>query len=135
MKRRDFFVRIGGMALALPVVTKLAACGDDGGDPPPPDAPPAPDAPPPDAPAQLNCDNGTDVTIGTNHGHELVVSAADVAAGAEKTYNIQGVSAHPHTVVLTAADFTALQQGQTVTVTSSNDAAHTHEVTVVCAAA
>jgi hypothetical protein len=64
--------------------------------------------------------------------HEMTVSSADVQAGVDKTYNIQGASMHPHTVTLTAADFTALAGGGTVTKTSSSDAMHTHEVTVTC---
>ncbi|MBL9023577.1 MAG: hypothetical protein JNL21_15385 [Myxococcales bacterium] len=74
--------------------------------------------------------------IATNHpmAHEMTVSAADVQAGVDKTYNIQGASMHPHTVTLTAADFTTLAGGGTVTKTSSSDAMHTHEVTVTCMA-
>ena len=70
--------------------------------------------------------------IASNHGHELVVPVADVEIGQDKTYDIQGTSAHPHTVTLSAADFSVLGTGATVTVTSSNDAGHTHQVTVSC---
>jgi hypothetical protein len=51
----------------------------------------------------------------------------------EKTYDIQGISAHPHMVTLTAAHFQTLADGQTVMVTSTNDAAHDHLITIVCA--
>ena len=73
-------------------------------------------------------------TIGSNHGHSIEVSAADANAGVEKTYPIQGTSMHPHTVTLTAADFATLRQTGTVTVMSSMDANHRHNVTVTCAA-
>ncbi|MCS6799767.1 MAG: hypothetical protein NZ898_14840 [Myxococcota bacterium] len=73
------------------------------------------------------------VTIGDNHGHEMTVTAADVEAGVEKTYGIQGTSRHPHTVTLTAAHFADLRAGRTVMVRSSTDAAHAHDITVRCA--
>ncbi len=71
-------------------------------------------------------------TIGTNHGHVLMVPPADVSAGTERTYDIRGTSGHTHSVTLTAANFATLAGGGTVMVTSSNGAAHTHAVTVVC---
>ena len=79
------------------------------------------------------CDN-PEAAFATNHvqPHEMTVSAADVAAGVEKMYDIQGESVHPHTVTLTAAHFTTLQGGGMVTVTSSRNNEHTHMVTVTC---
>jgi hypothetical protein len=79
------------------------------------------------------CTTDPDVMIESNHGHELVVPLADVEAGVEATYNIQGTSMHPHSVTLTAEHFTMLQQGMQVVVDSSMDAMHTHAVTVSCA--
>ncbi len=112
-----------------------AACSSDGEDGPP-DAPagPNPDAPTtptPDAPPAA-CTSTTS-SIGTNHGHQLMVSAADLAAGVDKTYDIRGTSAHPHTVVVTAAMFAMLERGQMVTATSTVDAGHDHAVTIRCA--
>jgi hypothetical protein len=72
------------------------------------------------------------VTIGTNHGHVLVVPPADVTAGVDRTYDIQGSSRHAHSVTISAANFATLAGGGTVMVTSTNGAAHTHAVTVVC---
>ena len=80
--------------------------------------------------------NGTVSTIGSNHGHVLVVSKADVAAGQDITYHIMGAAAHDHTVLITAAMFQMLQQNNGVMSTSSNASAgpaHTHPITVVCA--
>ena len=76
--------------------------------------------------------NGTSVVIGTNHGHTLVVSKADVAAGVAKTYDIQGTSLHNHTVTITAAQFAMLAQDTSISTTSSNDG-HAHSITVTCA--
>ena len=122
---------IGGVAL-------LGCTEDDGSSiadapPAPVDAPKTVDAPPiqPDAPA-ATCASTT-ASIGTNHGHAITVSAADITAGVEKTYNIKGGSAHPHTVVVSAAMFTMLKAGMAIMVTSSTDANHAHAVTVTCA--
>lgn len=75
----------------------------------------------------------TTSTIGSNHGHELTVPGADVAAGASRTYDIQGSSGHAHSVTLGAADFTVLRTSGSVIVTSTAGSGHTHMVTVRCA--
>lgn len=102
----------------------LAACGDDGG------------GTAADAAGGRNCTtNGTSVTIGGNHGHVMTVSAADVTAGVDKTYDIMGTSAHTHSVTVTAANFTSLQTNPagSVMVTSTLGSGHTHTITVLCA--
>ncbi|MEW5742665.1 MAG: hypothetical protein AB1938_27355, partial [Myxococcota bacterium] len=71
--------------------------------------------------------------ISSNHGHALMVPAADFQATGDRTYNIQGTSGHPHTITLTEAQRATILGGGTVTVTSSQDAGHTHSVTVACA--
>jgi hypothetical protein len=71
--------------------------------------------------------------IANNHGHELTVSQADVAAGTLKMYSIRGTSAHDHTVTISPASFATLKAGQTLTLTSSTASSHSHTVTVVCA--
>ncbi len=98
------------------------------------DAPHAPvDAPHAtiDAP-HATCDNTTAV-IATNHGHAIMVDGADIIAGVEKTYDIRGGSNHPHDVVVTAAMFAMLKNGTPIMVTSSVTGGHTHLVTVSCA--
>jgi hypothetical protein len=76
--------------------------------------------------------NGTNVVIGANHGHVLVVSKADVMAGVAKTYHIQGTSLHDHTVTITAAQFAMLAANTSISTTSSTDG-HSHPITVMCA--
>ena len=77
--------------------------------------------------------------IGTNHPqgmqHTMTVTAADITAGVEKVYMIQGMSGHPHSVTLSAANFATLAGGGTVMATSTSNGvpAHTHVVTVSCA--
>ena len=70
--------------------------------------------------------------IGTNHGHAMSVAAGDVMAGVDKTYDIQGSSAHSHTVALSAEDFAEMTPGSVLVVESSTDAGHSHEVTITC---
>ena len=71
-------------------------------------------------------------SIAMNHGHQMTVSAADRMAAADKTYDIAGSSDHSHTVELTAEDFTDLAGGTILSVTSSFDNGHDHEVTITC---
>ena len=63
----------------------------------------------------------------------MTVSAADVSAGAAKTYDILGTADHTHSVSLSAANFTSLQNGQSVNVSSTSGNAHTHTILVMCA--
>ena len=85
-------------------------------------------------PAGGNClNNGTTATIQSNHGHALTVTKADVAAKADKSYEIMGTSAHSHTVMITAAQFGTLAQNQSISVSSTTTAGHTHTVSVSCA--
>jgi len=84
------------------------------------------------------CRSGGSAAVGTNHStapHSLSIDAADFTAAAEKTYNIQGASAHPHTIVVTAANFAALKRGESVNITSSTDNMHSHVVTLSCTTA
>jgi len=81
-----------------------------------------------------NCSaNGTVATIGGNHGHVLVVSKADVIAGAQKTYDIRGTADHTHQVMLTASDMATLQQNLAAQETSTVALSHSHSIAVSCA--
>jgi len=70
--------------------------------------------------------------IGRNHGHEMVVSLADITAGIEKTYMIRGIADHGHAVTLTSEHFTALRTGATLNLTSTTDSVHDHMIIVSC---
>lgn len=72
--------------------------------------------------------------VGQNHGHLFVVSAADVAAGVEKTYDLTGTAAHAHSVTLGADHWTKLRAGETVRLTSTREG-HLHRLLVKCAPA
>jgi hypothetical protein len=54
------------------------------------------------------------VEIGGKDDHELVINAADMAAKAERAYDIQGIANHTHAVRLTAADFERLLRGEQI---------------------
>lgn len=132
MLTRKQFLRsalgIGAAALGLQV---LSACGGSS-------SPTEPDAAAGSGSGSgsnlASCEqNGTNATIGANHGHTLMVTSADVTAGADKTYNIRGTADHTHTVTITAAMFQMLQQNHAITTTSSTDALHDHSILVACA--
>jgi hypothetical protein len=73
--------------------------------------------------------------IGRNHGHVFTISAADVIAGVDKTYDLSGTSGHPHAVTVTAADFKNLGAGQLVRLVSSREGGHIHRLVLECAPA
>ena len=52
--------------------------------------------------------------ISCPHDHSMTVTAADIEAGVQKTYDIKGTATHSHSVTLTAADFATLKSGGTV---------------------
>ena len=69
--------------------------------------------------------------------HSIDVPIAHLTAGTEQTYDIQGESRHPHTVVVTPAQFDRIAAGERVVITSSEDMGvdlHTHDVTLFCSA-
>lgn len=79
---------------------------------------------------QMGC-GATGAAISLNHGHELVIPAADLDSATDKTYSIKGTSVHEHMVTFTAAQLGMLKAKTPVTVTSTL-AGHTHEVTATC---
>lgn len=116
----------------------LAACGTDGSPDPQPDAMGSGsnnnsvDAGPPDA-FTGTCGT-TAVVIGSNHGHTMTVSAADLESTTAVTYDIRGSSNHAHTVRITPAEFAMLKAEGTILVTSSENSGHPHTVRVRCTA-
>lgn len=128
MERKTFIQKtVGLMLLGIPSYSLVSCSSSDDGSG-------NPDSDPDPLPSQGNClTNGTTSAIGGNHGHNLVVSIADVNAGVAKTYSIQGSSPHNHTLTISAADFSSLKTNQAISVTSSNDDGHTHPVSVSCA--
>ncbi len=59
------------------------------------------------------------VTIGGKDDHELIITAADMTARADRTYDIQGIAAHTHSVRIVAADFERLARGEQLALNAS----------------
>jgi len=125
MDRKTFIKKVsGGLLLAIPAYAVMScSSSDDGG---------GSNQPP--AGGTKDClANGTASSIGSNHGHLLQVSVADINNGADKQYSIQGSSGHNHDITVTAANFTTLKSNQQIQVTSTSGDNHTHSVTISCA--
>lgn len=122
MDRKAFIKKAtGAMLIGIPFYSILS-CSDS--DDPTPDG----------ADADKNClANGTVGSVSANHGHSITVSTADVAAGVEKQYNIQGSSTHNHVVTVSESAFSLLKSNQQVQITSTTGSGHTHSVTISCA--
>jgi len=124
MDRKTFIKKVAGtLLIGIPAYAVLgcSSSDDSGGTTPPP-------------PTNADClANGTQSSIGANHGHTLIVSVADIQNGTDKQYSIQGGSGHNHDITVTAANFTALMSNQQVQVTSTSGGGHTHSVTISCA--
>ena len=115
--RRDFTVS-SALALLSGVAITITGCSDSGG----------PTTPAPTVTTPPTSSDATG-TVGTNHGHTAVVTAAQLTSGATLILDITGTSSHPHTTELTPADLDQIAAGTRVTKTSSVDDAHDHLVT------
>jgi len=125
MDRKTFLKKTAGaVVVALPAYALLGCSGDDSanGDP---------DLDPDQADCLANGANAT--AISSNHGHTLVVAKADIDAGTQKSYSIQGSSGHSHEIIVSESNFTKLKNKEQVVIESSTDSSHRHTVTVACA--
>lgn len=125
MNRKSFIKKsVGALIVAVPAYSVLSCSNDDSANGDPNIDPSARDC----------SENGANaISITSNHGHTLIVSKEDVAAGVEKEYSIQGGSGHDHKVKLTTTHFATLQNDNQITVESTTGNAHRHDVTVACA--
>lgn len=80
-----------------------------------------------DPPSRINV---CDTQVGGKDEHEFIITAADMAAKVEKTYDIHGLANHAHFVTFTPADFRDLEAGKQVSIQSSVTDAHSHFVYV-----
>ena len=125
MERKTFIKKTAVALLLTAPVYALLSCSSSSDDSSP--------NPPPTGGNPDCLANGTNSSIGSNHGHSITVSSADVNAGAEKTYNITGSSGHSHSVTVSAANFNTLKSNQQISVNSTTEDSHTHNVTISCA--
>jgi hypothetical protein len=63
----------------------------------------------------------------------LTIPAADVDSTTFKTYSITGSADHPHTITLLPIQLAQIKAKSSVTVNSTTEFGHFHEVTVNCA--
>jgi len=80
-----------------------------------------------DPPSRINV---CDIQVGGKDEHEFIITAADMAAKTEKTYDIHGLASHAHSVTFTPGDFRDLDNGKQVSIQSSVTEGHTHFVYV-----
>lgn len=128
VNRKLFLVQV----LASGIAFKLAGCGGGEDDPaagaapaPAPGVPPPPPAPPP----PTNC---TGLAFSDNHGHILVIPAADMTSTVTKTYSVQGTSGHNHQVTLSPGQIAQLRAGGMISVATTFDAGHSHAMSGGC---
>lgn len=116
MNRRDFFIRIGGMVVAVPPILHLVACGDGGG---------GGDS----AGGTGGTSNGDDLigetTESAGHVHTVTVHCADVLAGDAVTYTSSKTSGHTHGVTLNSVQLSKLAAGESVTFETNSLHLHT----------
>lgn len=127
MKRKTFLKKtFGALLLAYPVYSVISCSSSDDSN--------ANNPNPPNNDTGNCLQNGaTASNINGNHGHSLTVSKADIDAGVEKTYSIQGSANHPHQITVTEAEFNALKSNNQIFVNSTVNSDHTHTVTISCA--
>jgi hypothetical protein len=63
-----------------------------------------------------------------NHLHDAVLAKADIEAGEPLSIHIQGHSTHDHVVELTAGQLADVRAGREVSLRSSNEWGHAHDV-------
>ena len=121
VSRREF-TKKSALALLSGVAITIVGCSSDS-----PTAPTTTPPPPPPPPTT----SGSDVSgqVSANHGHTAVISAAALTAGGILSLDITGNANHPHTVELSDADLTQIENGQRVSKTSSTNTSHNHTVT------
>lgn len=107
LDRREFTVR-SLVAMLSGVAITITGCGEN--------------------PAQPTLTDKTGVITG-NHGHSVIITAAQLGAGGGLMLDIQGTASHRHTVELTTGEVVAIRDGQQVAKASSSSGTHGHTVT------
>ena len=66
--------------------------------------------------------------ISANHGHTVVITAAELTAGGAVVLTLQG-GGHTHDVALSAGEVVQIRDGQRVSKESTSSSGHSHTVT------
>ena len=69
-------------------------------------------------------------SISANHGHQLVVTQAELFAAGPATYGIQGDSGHGHEIEVTKEILETLSASKVVEIESTSDFGHSHIVRI-----
>ena len=125
---RRQFTLASAMAILSGVAITItdAACGGSSYSPSSPTPTPTPVPNPTPTPSAGGDKVGQ---VSNNHGHEAVITAAKLTAGAAISLDIRGTASHTHTVELSAAEITSIAANQRVAKESTTDASHSHNVT------
>ena len=118
MLRRELIKKYLGF---IGLIYILPGCGDS-------DSPPAT----PMEEMELCSTNGPASVIGTNHSHTITIPAADIVNETPGTFELTIGAAHTHTLSLTLAEIQSLKMSGSLVKDSSNDAGHSHSVTITC---
>lgn len=120
MKRKDFIQKtMSGVMATITGLYVIDGCSS------------SEEAPQPVASCQENGAKHSSISL--NHGHTLVIPKDDVIQGVPKSYLITGAANHAHEIQLTSDDFQMLKNNQQVSVVSSVNADHTHQIVIKCA--
>ena len=111
MDRRTFVKNAGLVTTWLGISVVVQACSSD-------DDPVAPAGGTPGDVAGV---------IGSNHGHAVTITAAQITAGGAVTLDMTG-GTHGHQVDLTALQVGEIGAGDPVTTPSTSDSGHSHTV-------
>jgi len=117
ISRKRFCASMAGATVTL----WLQGCGGGGGDYGGSSPPPA---------GSTVCGAGVGNITG-NHGHTLTILKADLDLTVSKTYNLAAATTdgHIHSVTFTPAQLASMKAGGSVTVTTTTNVGHAHDVT------
>lgn len=73
--------------------------------------------------------DGKQGSISANHGHQAVITRAELDDGGALTLHIAGSAGHDHVVDLSGDEVTAIRSGTVVAKQSTTTNAHSHTVT------
>jgi hypothetical protein len=126
MDRREFTVE-GVLAALSGVVITISGCGGGGGGYSSPSSPSTP------APTPASSSDKTG-SISDNHGHEAIITGAQLTAASTVQLDIRGGADHTHAVTLNADAIQNIQAGRAVatdstTTSSTTMSSHQHTVT------
>ena len=111
--RREFTVA-SALAVLGGVTITISGCGGSSDSPTGPTATPG---------------GGSSASISLNHGHEAVITSAQLTAANDVELDITGTADHSHSVTLSSVEVQQIAAGTRVSKVSTTDGGHDHTVT------